>query len=58
MKFKILFLDVGLMQRSLGLGAELMFHDNLLTANFGAAIEQYVGQESLAAIDWYKERNI
>lgn len=57
-KFKILFLDVGLMQKSLGLGAELMFHDNLLTANLGGVIEQYVGQEILAAIDWYEERNI
>ncbi len=56
--FKILFLDVGLMQRSLRLGAELMFNDNLLTANLGCVIEQYVGQEILAAIGWYEERNI
>jgi len=46
------------MQRSLGLGAELMFHDNLLTANLGGVIEQYVGQDLLATIDWYEERNI
>ena len=39
-------------------GAELMFHDNLLAANLGGVIEQYVGQEILAAIDWYEERNI
>jgi hypothetical protein len=55
---RILFLDVGLMQRSLGLAAELMFHDNLMTENLGVVIEQYVGQESLAAIDWYEERNL
>ena len=57
-KFKILFLDIGLMQRSLGLGAELLFSDNLMTANLGCVMEQYVGQEILASIDWYDERLI
>jgi predicted AAA+ superfamily ATPase len=57
-KFKILFLDVGLMQRSLGLSTELMFNDKLMTANLGAVVEQYVGQEILAANDCYEERNV
>ena len=44
-KFKILFLDVGLMQRSLGLHGQLAFSDDFLSIHSGSVAEQYVGQE-------------
>lgn len=47
-KFKILFLDVGLMARASRLTAELWLDENLLLVNRGATAEQFVGQELLA----------
>jgi predicted AAA+ superfamily ATPase len=47
-KFKILFLDVGLMARASRLSAELWLDENLLLVNRGACAEQFVGQELLA----------
>lgn len=46
-KFKILFLDVGLMQRSLGLNAQIALAKDFLAVNSGAIAEQAVGQELL-----------
>jgi len=57
-KFKILFLDVGLMQKILGLDTQLVFEDNLMILNLGGAIEQYVGQEILTTSNLYEERNV
>ncbi len=47
-KFKILFLDVGLVSRANHLEIDLMLDDNLLLINKGAMAEQFVGQELLA----------
>ena len=47
-KFKILFLDVGLMQRSCGLTAEIATREDFLAANAGTVAEQFVGQQILA----------
>lgn len=47
-KFKILFLDVGLVTRASQLTAEVMLNEDLLLVNRGAIAEQFVGQELLA----------
>lgn len=52
-KFKIIFLDVGLLKRAVGLDIELLMTDNLLLLNHGAVAEQFVGQELLAYQDPY-----
>lgn len=47
-KFKLLFLDVGLVKRACGLDAELLLKDDIFLLNKGALAEQFVGQELLA----------
>jgi hypothetical protein len=47
-KFKLLFLDIGLVKRSCNLDLELLFREDLLLINGGALAEQFVGQELLA----------
>lgn len=47
-KCKLLFLDIGLVERACNLGLELLFQENLLLINDGALAEQFVGQELLA----------
>jgi predicted AAA+ superfamily ATPase len=47
-KCKLLFLDVGLVQRACNLSLELLFKEDLLLINQGALAEQFVGQELLA----------
>ena len=54
-KFKINFLDVGLMQNACGLQAKVMLEKNLLQINAGAVAEQLVGQELNAYGDPYRE---
>lgn len=46
--FKLLFLDVGLLQNASGLEYEETFNQNILQINSGAIAEQFVGQELLA----------
>lgn len=57
-KFKVQFLDVGLMQRSLGLDAKIMFEKDIMAVNMGSVTEQYVGQQLLAATDFYEEGHL
>ena len=57
-KFKLLFLDVGLMQRALGLDGAIMLEDDLMTVNQGSVMEQFVGQQLLATMDPFEERRI
>jgi hypothetical protein len=57
-KFKLLFLDVGLLHRACGLDISLLLRDDLMTVNRGVIAEQYVGQELLAAIDRYEPRSL
>lgn len=53
MKFKLNFLDVGLMQNACGLQAELTLTDNFFLINAGAVTEQLIGQELRAYFDSY-----
>jgi len=55
-KFKLLFIDVGLMQRALGLDSVIMLEEDLMTINRGSVMEQFVGQQLLAAMDPFEER--
>lgn len=57
-KFKLIFLDVGLMQRSLGLDTQLMFEKDIMAVNMGSVAEQYVGQQILASSDCYEEKRL
>jgi len=47
-KFKLLFLDIGLMKRATKLDIDLLFAEDLMLLNRGAIAEQFVGQELLA----------
>lgn len=57
-KFKLLFLDTGLMQRALGLDARLMLEKDVATVNRGSVTEQYIGQQLLASIDCFEEKRL
>lgn len=46
-KFKIIFLDVGLMQRACGLDGALATTKDFISINSGAVAEQFVGQQLL-----------
>lgn len=50
-KFKLLFLDVGLVKRGCFLDTSLIFKEDILLINRGALTEQFVGQELLAYSD-------
>jgi predicted AAA+ superfamily ATPase len=56
MKFKLTFLDVGLMQNACGLQAELTLTNNFFQINAGALMEQLIGQELRAYFDSYLKR--
>ncbi|MBI5345888.1 MAG: ATP-binding protein [Chlamydiae bacterium] len=47
-KFKLLFLDTGLVKRACNLELDLLFNQDLFLINKGALAEQFVGQELLA----------
>lgn len=50
-KFKLLFLDVGLLTRACRLAANVLLGGDILLLNQGSLIEQWVGQELLANDD-------
>ena len=50
-KFKVLFLDVGLVKRACGLDTALLFTEDLLLINQGVLTEQFVGGELLALLE-------
>lgn len=56
-KFKILFLDVGLMVYASRVAAELLL-DDIILVNRGAIAEQFVGQELLAYTPSYEEAKL
>jgi hypothetical protein len=56
--FKILFLDVGLMQRACGLDALIASATDFLAINAGAVAEQFVGQELLAYSPAYEDASL
>ncbi len=47
-KFKLLFLDVGLVKATSLLDAKIMLQEDLMLINQGVLVEQFVGQELLA----------
>lgn len=57
-KFKLLFVDMGLVSRMSQLESVLLFHEELLLQNRGFIIEQFVGQELLAAFPSFEEANL
>lgn len=57
-KFKLLFLDVGLVVRNAGLGINELMNQELVLINQGAIAEQFVGQELLAYQDYYDEAKL
>jgi hypothetical protein len=57
-KFKLLFLDVGLMQHACGLDSQIALADDFLSVQTGAVAEQWVGQELLAMGDPYEKRKL
>ncbi len=57
-KFKILFLDIGLLQQALGVPYEKHASLSLLQINTGALAEQFVGQELLVRGDPYEAQRL
>lgn len=58
MKFKLNFLDVGLMQNACGLQTELSLTNDFIQINSGAVTEQFIGQELRASSDSYLKRGL
>ena len=56
--FKILFLDVGLLQNSMGINKETYMSDNLLAVYKGSVAEQYIGQQLLALKKPFEEPSL
>lgn len=57
-KFKLLLLDIGLAQASLGLDLMTLQHEHLILLNRGALAEQFVGQELLVYESAYKDSQL
>ena len=57
-KFKLLFLDVGLLQNSMGISRETFLSDNLIAVYKGLVAEQFAGQSFLAIQEHYKEPSL
>ena len=56
--FKVLFIDIGLMQNICGVSEDILVENNLLDVYSGAIAEQFVGQELIAYQEYYKEPSI
>ena len=54
-KFKLLFLDVGLMQKTLGLSLEITTNNDFMNLNLGNVAEQFIGQELLTENNIYEK---
>jgi predicted AAA+ superfamily ATPase len=54
-KFKLNFLDIGLMQNSSGLQGRLSVEEDFMQINAGAVAEQFVGQELVAYSDKHQQ---
>ena len=57
-KFKIAFLDVGLMQNALGVQESIILDDSVMQINAGSIAEQFVAQELLACADPYADKKL
>lgn len=58
MKFKLNFLDIGLMQNACSLQSELTVTNNFFQVNSGAVMEQLIGQELMAYSDSFLNRGL
>lgn len=57
-KFKLNFLDAGLMQNSCGLQGRLSIEEDFMQINAGAVAEQFVGQELTAYSDRHQQASL
>ncbi|MFZ5569571.1 MAG: ATP-binding protein [Thermodesulfobacteriota bacterium] len=57
-KFKIAFLDVGLMQNALGIQADIVSEVSVMRINAGSLAEQVVAQELIAHADSYVDKKL
>ncbi len=57
-KFKLLFLDIGLLQAANQVDPETVLQEDLIAINSGQLAEQFVGQELLAYASPYEERHL
>jgi predicted AAA+ superfamily ATPase len=57
-KYKLLFLDIGLMQAAVGLDPKLVWENDLLNLLSGAVTEQFVGQELIAYGSSFEEKHL
>ncbi|RLB96984.1 MAG: hypothetical protein DRH90_24030 [Deltaproteobacteria bacterium] len=57
-KFKITYIDVGLMQNALGLQADTVLADDIMQINAGSVAEQFAAQELIALADPYTEKRL
>lgn len=57
-KFKIAFLDVGLMQNALGIQAAIAANNAIMQINAGSIAEQVVAQELIAYADPYVDKKL
>lgn len=57
-KFKLIFLDIGLLQRALGIDYRIFTAKNIFQINSGVLSEQFVGQELLSQGDLYIKKQL
>ena len=57
-KFKLIFLDIGLLQEFLHTDPELLRKEDLVQINAGALAEQFVGQELMASGEPFRKRKL
>lgn len=57
-KFKLLFVDVGLVSQTSALSAQILMQNDLILINRGVIAEQFVGQELLAYAQNYQKANL
>lgn len=57
-KFKLLMLDIGLLQRANCVNAAEIYQQDLIQLNQGMLAEQFVGQEIIASHNPYEERRV
>lgn len=57
-KYKLLMLDVGMVNCAMRLSAEILMDENLILLHRGAIAEQFVGQELLAYAPFYRDEEL
>ena len=57
-KFKLVFLDIGLMQNANKIDPQIILNQDVWQVNEGALVEQLVGQEILVSGNYYENTNL